>query len=224
MDFVSTRELAIEKVLNDPGDGILLLVNAGTEDCNYHSRIRPGICIDDRRKTRQLFCNKCLSYRSGLLTIDDYTTPIKICTTNTGCFFHRFGRKIIMDDHTYRVISSWACSFATSGILEVFDSWRCGVIRSIAEESCEPYSNIYEEEYKEQVNDLLEDLQNTLQFKSRPLTQEDFFVRPLAFSYLDNNDKHRQGAVKICLRVPVESCFTLNGNIFCSASSANMKL
>jgi hypothetical protein len=108
-------------------------------------------------------------------------------------------------------------------VKEIFDIWRCSNRRTIAEEACEPFSDHYKKEFNEQVPDLFADLAS-VGFRSRPLTLFDFFIRMVSFSYLDEKGKHRSGAIKICLRVPVESSFELNGKRVFSLASYKTSL
>lgn len=113
--------------------------------------------------------------------------------------------EIVLDKTSYFVFGTWLASSVTSGIVEVFDYWKCGNSVSFYEEKCEPYSDLYIEEFGQQVKWILEDLAS-IGFHSRKLTVVDFFVRLRSFSYMKGSE-HRKGEVKICLRLPIESCF-----------------
>lgn len=114
-------------------------------------------------------------------------------------------KEVVFDEVSYFVFGTWFASSVTSGIVEIFDYWKCGNSVSFYEEKCEPYSESYREEFEQQVKWILEDL-SSIGFRSRKLTVADFYIRLRSFSYM-KGDEHRTGEVKICLRLPIESCF-----------------
>lgn len=198
-------------------------LRAGSNRCNHHSRIVSGSTSVPRRKTRNIQCKKCKKYQTRRLALDQTNVPITIQTCDYTWLFYTDNDATIFDDFSYRVLASWIASEECDGIVEVFDVWRCGLVRSIAEEECEPFSQLYEQEFTQQYSDLLDQLAK-IEFHSRRLTREDFFIRPVSFSYIDSTGRHRSGDLKLCLKIPAESCFQLSNQKFCSLSSHYLSL
>lgn len=197
-------------------DYLQSLLFQGEESCLSHLQ---------QRKARKIICSKCIHYQNLRNTYPCATHKVQTKITTEGLSFLCLNvrQKVVLDDLSYRVLSSWICLFTTSAIGEVFDVWRCASRRHVLEEKGLPCDENLLQELREQVEDLLADL-DTLSFACRRLSVADFFVRPLAFSYLDEQGKHRQGDVKLCLRVPAASSLVFGGQALTSTSGATEQL
>lgn len=178
--------------------------------------------LQEKFSQRRMACSKCSAFK-GRVKVDEYKIKTKKVVKRRSFLHATKGNVVFLDSTTYRIISSWICAEQSPGVVEVFDSWACSKTRTYVLEDCEPYSEDYEKEFKEQVGFILEELEG-VNFKSRKLTKEDFFIRKVAFSFVDEKGKHRSGPVKICLRIPKESSVTVDGTELTNHSSIKQKL
>lgn len=151
----------------------------------------------------EVMCASCS--REPIIHDNQAKEKVLLRRSKVSTFSILHNKEIVFDNTSYFVFGTWFASSVTSGIVEIFDYWKCGNSVSFYEEKCEPYSESYRKEFEQQVKWILEDL-SLVGFCSRKLTVADFYVRLRSFSYMKGNE-HRKGEVKICLRLPIESCF-----------------
>lgn len=181
-----------------------ILLN-GDRNCLAHLPLRHGGYLP-----RPMFCEKCTDYkkRKDSYLCDEYVMPIQKETSKGAFFCLSQGKRIVLDNLSYRILASWLCAFQSAGITEILDTWQCARVRHLVQEVCVPHDEEYDLDFKLQIDDLFNDLKS-INFHARKLEMSDFGYRLVSFSYLDEQGKHRQGDVKLCLNVPVESSFQL---------------